>query len=63
MIYGSSDIVHDRQNVFVILDLFFPLYLPNNLKKQNFEKMKKTPGDIINLQKCIKNYDHMLHCF
>ena len=63
MIYGSSDIEHDRQNVFVILDLFLPLYLPNNPKKQNFEKMKKTPGDIINLQKCTKNYDHMLQCF
>ena len=32
---------------FVILDCFLPFYLPNNPKTQNFEKLKKTPGDII----------------
>ena len=29
-------------------------------KNQNFEKMKKTPGDII-LHKCTKNYDHTMY--
>ena len=24
--------------------------------------MEKTPGDIIILHKCTKNYDHMLYC-
>ena len=47
---------------FVILDHFLPFYPPNNPKNQNFEKMKKTPGDIIILHKCTKNHDHMLHC-
>ena len=31
--------------------IFFAL-LPNNPKNQNFEKMKKTPGDIITLHMC-----------
>ena len=30
--------------------LFFALFLPNNLENQNFEKMKKTSGDIILLR-------------
>ena len=46
---------------FVILDHFLPFYPPNNLKNQNFKKMKKMPGDII-LHKCTKNHDHMLFC-
>ena len=33
----------------------------NNPKNQNFEKMKKTPGDTIILHKCTKNYNHMLY--
>ena len=35
-----------------------PLTAPEN---QNFEKMKKTPGDIITLHKCTKNYDQMMY--
>ena len=31
---------------FVILDYFLHFYPPNNPKNQNFEKLKKTPGDI-----------------
>ena len=34
----------------------------NNPKNQNFEKMKKTSGDIVILLKCTKNHDHMLYC-
>ena len=37
---------------FVILDHFLPFYPPNNPENQNFEKIKKTPGDIILLHKC-----------
>ena len=47
---------------FVILDCFLPCYPPNNPKSQNFEKLKKTPGDIIILQKCTKNHDPILYC-
>ena len=45
---------------FVILGHFLPFYPTNNPKNQNFEKMKKTPGDII-LHTSIKNHDHMLY--
>ena len=31
---------------------FFGLSPPDNSENQNFEKLKKTPGDIIILQKC-----------
>ena len=47
---------------FVSLDCFFPFYPSNNQKNQNFEKLKKNPGDIIILHKCPKNHDHMLCC-
>ena len=34
-------------NIFCHFGLFFALfYSPNNLKNENFEKMKKMPGDI-----------------
>ena len=46
---------------FVILDHFLPFYPPNNPKNQNFEKMKKTPGDIIILHMCIINENHMMY--
>ena len=45
---------------FVILDNFLPLYPPNNLKNQNFQKMKKITGDIIILHMCTKNYGQMM---
>ena len=41
---------------------FCTFYLTNSPKNQNFEKLKKTPGDIIILHKCAKNHDHMLYC-
>ena len=63
MMYGSWDMECDRQNFFVILDHFLPFYPPKNLKNQNFEKMKKTPWDIIILHKRTKNHDHILHYF
>ena len=47
--------------MFFILGYFLPFYLPNSPKNQNFEKMKKTPGDIIILHMCTKNYDQMMY--
>ena len=41
---------------------FLPFYPLNNPKNQNFEKMKKNPGDVIIWHKCTKNNDHMLYC-
>ena len=36
-------------------------YPTNNLKNQNFEKMKKMPGDSIILHLCTTNENHMMH--
>ena len=55
-IYGVQ-----QTDFFVILHRFLPFYPPNNPKNQNFEKLKKAPGDTIILQKCTKNHGHMLH--
>ena len=55
-----------KTGLFLILDNFcpftplFPLP-PNNPENQNFEKMKKTPGDIIILHKCTINDNHMIY--
>ena len=51
-----------RIELFVILDQFLLFYPPNNTKNQNFEKLKKTHGEIIILHKCTKNHNHMLYC-
>ena len=50
MRYGAQ-----RTEFFVILDHFLPFYPCNNLKNQNVEKMKKTPGDVIILPLCTTN--------
>ena len=50
-------------NVIVIFHfpLFFALYLPNSPKNQNLKKREKNPpGDIIILQYCTQNHDHIL---
>ena len=46
---------------FVILDHFSPFYPPNNPKNQNFEKMKKTPGDIDILHMSNISGNHMMY--
>ena len=45
---------------FLVLGHFLPFYLPNNSKNQNFEKMKKLPGDII-LHRCNINDNYMMY--
>ena len=40
---------------------FCPFAPPNNPKYQNFEKLKKTPGDIIILRMCTINDNHMMY--
>ena len=45
---------------FVLLR--FTFYPPNSPKSEKFKKMKKAPGDITILHKCIKHHD-MLYCF
>ena len=61
MMYGSWDIKHDRYNFLSFWTIFCPFTLIKTQKKQNFEKMKNAPGNIIILYKCTKNHDHMLH--
>ena len=61
IMYGSWDNECDGQNFFVILDCFLPYYPLSNLKNQNFEKMKKSPGDIIILHMCPKYGNHMMY--
>ena len=46
---------------FVIWGHFLPFYPSHNPKKQNFEKLKKTPAVISILHKCTKNHNHMLY--
>ena len=41
--------------------LLFALLPPNNPKNQNFEKMKKTTGDIIILHRCAINDNHTMY--
>ena len=50
-----------RTEFFVIVDHFLQFYPHKTLNNQNFEKLKKTQGDIIILQKCTKNHDHMVY--
>ena len=45
------EIWNTKDSIFFILDNFLPFYLCNNPENQNFEKMKKLPGDIIILVK------------
>ena len=48
--------------IFCHFGLFFALLQhPNNPKNQNFEKMKKTPGDIIILQMYTLNGNRIMH--
>ena len=61
MMYGSWDMEHDTE-FFLILDHFLPFYPTNTPKNQNFEKMKKTPEDIIILLMCTKNHYHLRYC-
>ena len=48
------EISSTTDRIFVILGYFLPFYLPpptpEKPGKSNFEKMKKTPGDIINFR-------------
>ena len=46
--------------IFCHFGPFFTLLPPNNLKNQNFAKMKKTPGDII-LHMCTINDNHLMY--
>ena len=51
-----------QQRIFLSFRTIFLLFYPsNNPKNQNFEKMKKLPGDIIILHICTINGNHMMY--
>ena len=53
--------MHNRQRFFVILGNFLHFDPPDNLKNQNLKKWKKTPGDIIILNLCTTDDNHMMY--
>ena len=50
-------------NVIFHFGLILPFHQGNSPKNQNFEKVKKSPRDIIILHICTKNYDEMMYGF
>ena len=64
MLYCSWDMVHHICNCyFSFWAVFLPFTCLKSPKNQNLKKMKKTPGDIIILNKCTTSHNHMLYCF
>ena len=61
MMYGSRDMEHMTDRIFVILDNFLPLYPLNKLKNQNFEINQKTTGHITILNMCTINDNDMMY--
>ena len=58
MIYSSWDIESGGLKSVIL----GPFYCPfTSQTTQNFGKMKKMPGDIIHLQMCTINEDHMVY--
>ena len=63
MLYCSWDMAHHRYNCyFSFWTILYPFTLLTAPKKEDFTKMKKTPGDVIILHKCTKNHDYVLYC-
>ena len=67
MLYCSWYMAHNRCNWYFSFWAFFCPFTSLTawkikIKKKNDKKKKKMPGDIIILQLCTKNYDHMRYC-
>ena len=62
MMYSSWDMKRDRHNFLSFWTIFCLFTLLKTRKIKILKKKKKTPEDIIILQKYTKNYDHMLYC-
>ena len=60
MPYCSWDMAHDRCNFHFSFWAIFCPFTSITWKTKIFE-MKKTPGDIILLHMCTKNYDYMMY--
>ena len=61
MMYGSWDMECDGENFLLFWTIFLHFYPLTNSKNQNFEKMKKRPGDIVILHMCTTNDNHMMY--
>ena len=55
------EICSATDQIFCYFGSFFALLPPNNSQNKNSEKMKKIPGDIIILQMCTINGNHMMY--
>ena len=55
------EIWSDIDIIFVLLGHLLPFYPSNDPENQSFEKMKKMPVDIIILDMCTINDDHMMY--
>ena len=47
--------------IFVTLGHFLHFYPPNNPENQNFEKMRKKTEDIVILNMCTTNDNHIMY--
>ena len=61
IMYGSSEMECDRHNFLSFSTIVCHFNPTNNQENQNFEKMKKTPGDIITLQMRTINDNYMMY--
>ena len=62
--YMMYEVWSATDRIFCHFGPFFALYPPphpNNPESQNFEKMKKAPGDITILQMCSINHKYMMY--
>ena len=59
--YTVPEIGSETDRVFCNFGPFFALIPASNLENQNFEKMKKEPGDVIILHMFTINDDHMMY--
>ena len=55
------EIQSETDRTFCHFGTVFALLPPDNPENQNFEKMKKTPRDIIILHMCNINENHMMY--
>ena len=61
MLYCSLDMARNEFHCYCSFWAIFYPFPSLTAQKINLEKVKRTPVDIIILQKCTKNHDHMLH--
>ena len=61
ILHYYTEILSATDRILCHLGPVFALLPPNNPKNKNFEKIKKTPGDIIILCKCSINDNDMMY--